>query len=205
MSEIFGYARISKSTQKQDRQLDELDEYSKKEKFTYNKIYQDVITGKNYDRPEYNKLKEVIRSGDTLIIKEVDRLGRRYVDTLEELEFFRKNKVKVIFLDLPELTTGDDALDEMLNNIVLRVIAYMAEKEKERLTRRAHEGIRAAMKRGIKIGRPQKKLSKKFYKYYDEWKAGKYKAVEVAQLLGVSRNTFYIWVRMHEGRYKKAG
>ena len=205
MSEIYGYVRISTSFQKSDRQIDELRKYAKKEKFKYKKIYQDVISGKNYDRPELNQLRETICSGDVVVITELDRLGRRYVDTLEELEFFRKKKVKVIFLDLPELSTGDKIMDEFLNDVVLKVVAYMADKERERLKRRVREGYEAARKRGVRIGRPESPLSKAFLKYYDEWKAGKYKAVEVYKILGVSKGTFYNWVKIHEGRYKRTG
>lgn len=191
---VYAYVRVSTKEQNTDRQQEALEEYSRTNKFTYDAIFEDKTSGKNFDRPQYNALKKVIRKGDTIVIKELDRLGRNYMDTPKELEYLFEKGIKVEILDTPLLNTGDDKLDYTINNMLIGFLSYIADKEREKIQSRVKEGLKVAKEKGVKLGRPERTLPDNFKKYYNKWKAKEITAIEFAKLLGVSRSTLYRYI-----------
>ena len=158
---IIGYCRVSSRDQDLTRQIESLKEYG------CEKIYSDKATGKNFNRPQYTKMKEDgLRKGDTLVVHEFDRLGRNKKLTLKELEYFKNNGIRLIALNLPttQLDTTDNVMLETINNIVIELYTMMAQQEIETREKRQREGIDKALERGIKFGR-------KSVEYPNEWKS----------------------------------
>lgn len=196
---IYGYLRVSTSLQNTDRQLEALKEYGKQNKIKYKAIFEDKASGKDFDRPQYKALKEVLRAGDTVIIKELDRLGRNYKEIQEELQEFKNKSIKIIILDLPMLQgIQDELLYTVLQDIIINLMGYVAQKEREKNHSRVIEGIQNAKAKGVKLGRPERTLPKDFKKYYTKWKAGEITAVEFSKLLNISRATLYRYIKEYE-------
>jgi DNA invertase Pin-like site-specific DNA recombinase len=195
---VYGYIRVSTEAQNTDRQKEALKEYASINKFKYSAIFEDKSSGKNFDRPQYKALKDVVNSGDTIIIKELDRLGRNFMDTPKELQYFFEKGVKVIILDTPLISTGDDKLDYTINNMLIGFLSYIADKEREKIQGRVKEGLKNAKEKGVKLGRPERTLPKDFEKYYKRWKTGDITGTEFAKLLNVSRSTLYRNIREYE-------
>jgi len=184
---IIGYARVSGLDQVLDRQIESLKEYG------CEKIYCDKSTGKNFNRPEYIKLKEMIRAGDVLVVHEFDRLGRNKKLTLKELQYFKDNKIRLVALNLPttQLNTDDNVMLETINNIVIELYTMIAQQEVEIREKRQQEGIRIALEKGVKFGRPE-------IQYPKEWKAVmelvENKAIsniKAMEMLGLKKTTYY--------------
>lgn len=194
-AKTFGYVRVSSVDQSMARQMDSLRQYVMSER----DIFADKQSGKDFNRPMYQALKNTLRSGDTLYIHSLDRLGRNKKQVLEELRYFKENDITVHILDLP--TTMMDlnqygelqgVLLEMINNILIEVLATMAETERRTIHKRQREGIIAAQKRNIKFGRPVKNLPDSFWKEdYLLWRAGKITAVFLMKKYKISSSTFY--------------
>lgn len=199
MGKCFAYVRVSTNSQNADRQFNALKEYSKNNKIEYDIIFEDRISGKDFIRPQYQLMREKVRRGDIVVVKELDRLGRNYEDIKNELDYFYKQGIKVIVLDLPILNIGDEKLSNVINDIILNLLSYIAEKEIIKLRQRVREGIHAARERGTKLGRPAVEIPKSFYKYYDKWCARELKTFEFARLVGVSSNQIYVYVRKIAG------
>ena len=197
----YAYIRVSTKEQNTDRQQEALKEYATANAIKYNAIFEDKSSGKDFDRPQYRALKETVNPGDTIIIKELDRLGRNFMDTPKELQYFFERKVKVIILDTPLISTGDEKLDYTINNMLIGFLSYIADKEREKIQSRVKEGLKNAKAKGIKLGRPERKsLPKDFKRYYDKWKAKEITAVEFAKLLKVTRTTLYRYIRVQEAQ-----
>ena len=160
---IMGYARVSSKEQNLDRQLIELKKYVPEEN-----IVIDKQSGKDLDRSGYQALKGALglRSGDTLYIKSLDRLSRNKADIKGELEWFQKNNIRLMILDLPtsmiQVPAGQEWIIEMINNILIEVLSSIAQQERETIRVRQREGIEAAKLRGVKFGRPKKKMPDDF-------------------------------------------
>jgi DNA invertase Pin-like site-specific DNA recombinase len=195
---VYGYIRVSTEGQNTDRQKEALKEYAKTNKIEYAAVFEDKSSGKNFDRHQYQVLKEIIKSGDTIIIKELDRLGRNYMDTPKELQYFLERGVKVIILDTPLIATGDEKLDCAINNMLIGFLSYIADKEREKIQGRVKEGLKNAKEKGVKLGRPERTLPDNFEKYYKRWKAGDITGVEFSKLLNVSRSTLYRHIKEYE-------
>jgi DNA invertase Pin-like site-specific DNA recombinase len=195
---IYGYIRVSTKEQNTDRQHEALKEYGKNNKLKYKAIFEERATGKNFERPQYQLLKETVKSGDTIVIKELDRLGRNFMDTPKELQYFFERGIKVIILDTPLINTGDDKLDYTINNMLIGFLSYIADKEREKIQSRVKEGLLNAKVKGVKLGRPERVLPKDFEKYYKKWKARGITAVEFSKLLNVSRATLYRYIKEYE-------
>lgn len=197
---IYGYVRVSTKEQNEGRQLEALKEYAKEMNFEYEGIFIDKASGASFDRQQYRSMMKVIRPGDKLVIKELDRLGRNdnYEDIKKELSNFDLLGVKVIILDLPVFNVDDPALNKLLNNLIIELLSYIATKERLKIKVRVKEGLARAKNEGVKLGRPPVKLSKDFQKYYDMWKFEKINATEFAKLLGVSRTTLYKYIKQYE-------
>ncbi len=196
MSKIFGYARVSSKDQNLDRQLEALS------KSGCELILKDKLSGKDTNRPEYQLLKKVVNSGDTVIFCELDRLGRNYDDIKNEIQFFDNKGVLVEFLDFPMPKTGDVTMDKMLRDQVVNTLAYVAQKEREKIRMRQAQGIQALKDRnnGKGIGRPKTDRPSNFEEVYNEWKAGSITAKVAMEKLGLKRTTFYSLVKEYEGR-----
>ena len=196
----YGYARISTSKQITDRQVDTL------EKYNLDKIYTDVVTGSNFDRPNYKKLtEEILREGDELFIKEVDRLGRNKRENLEELRKLKERGIIIRILEIPTtLMIANDETDqnklmiEMMNNMLIEMYATFAELELQKIRTRRREALAAKKKKGEPLGRPKIQMPKNFKKVYKQYKNRDITAVQAMKLLDLKKTTFYKLVREFE-------
>ena len=154
MNKTFGYARVSSTEQSLNRQLDALIDYGIPER----DIITDKESGETLERVGYQGLKTMLRSGDTVVITSLDRLSRNKIHMLKELNYFKKHNIRLIVLDLPTTTVNlpeeQKWILDMVNNILIEVLASMAEQERKNIKKRQEEGIRAAKERGINFGRP---------------------------------------------------
>lgn len=196
----YGYARISTGKQKTDRQIDIL------EKYNLDRIYADVVTGSKFDRPEYQKLtEEILREGDELFIKEVDRLGRNKRENLEELRKLKERGIIIRILEIPTtLMIANDETDqnklmiEMMNNMLIEMYATFAELELQKIRTRTREALAAKKKKGEPLGRPKIQMPKNFKKVYKQYKNRDITAVQAMKLLDLKKTTFYKLVREFE-------
>lgn len=191
-SKIFGYARVSTKEQNLDRQIIALKEQGIDER----EIIIDKESGKDLDRTGYISLKNtMLRSGDTLIIKSLDRLSRNKADIKQELEYFKQNGIRLKVIDLPttmmELPEGQEWVFEMVNNILIEVLGTIAEQERETIRQRQAEGIAAAQVKGIELGRPKAQKPDNWDCVIQEWRDGKITATKAIELTGTKRTTFY--------------
>ena len=203
----YGYIRVSSLEQNLERQREALARYAKDNNMDYDVIFEDKATGKNFDRKQYQALKRTVTNGDTIVIKELDRLGRNYMEIKEELSYFKNKGVKVEIIDMPVFNIEDETLSELLNNLMIELLGYITQKEVESIRRRTQEGIERAKAQGKHIGRPKitlNDLTKDFYKWYPEWQKGKITAVDFAKLVGVSRTTIYRYIDMYEKKLAEA-
>lgn len=196
---VFGYARVSSKEQNLDRQLMALRKYVLEEN-----IVMDKASGKDMDRPAYQALKGILglRAGDTLIITSLDRLSRNKSDIRNELEWFKQNHIRLKILDLPtsliEVSTGQEWILDMINNILIEVLSSIAEQERLTIRKRQREGIDAAKKKGKHLGRPPIQIPAGFEMYYVKWKNKEMTAVDVMRHTGLKKSSFYKLVKMYE-------
>ena len=196
----YGYHRTSTTEQHLDRGINEITEYCSQNQLELEKIYTDQQTGKNFNRPRYQVLKEdVLRSGDELIITEVDRLGRNKSETLKELQYYRDNNIRVKILELPttlmDISKLDNSMAQMLmetvNNMLIELYAAMAQAEIEKKEKRQREGIDAKKARGewADYGRPAVMSIEDFAAEYQKVLSGEIKPFELMKKLGMSKTT----------------
>ena len=196
----YGYARISTGKQKTDRQIDIL------EKYNLDRIYADVVTGSKFDRPEYQKLtEEILREGDELFVKEVDRLGRNKRETLEELRKLKQKGVIIRILEIPSTLTvlnneteQNKLMLEMINNMLIEMYTTFAQVELEKIRTRTKEALAAKKNRGETLGRPRVELPKNFKKVYRQYKNRDITAVQAMKLLDLKKTTFYKLVKEYK-------
>ncbi len=202
----YGYHRTSTREQHLDRGIKEITAYCEQNQLELEKIFTDQQTGKNFNRPRYHVLKEdVLRSGDELIITEVDRLGRNKSDTLKELQYFRDHNVRVKILELPttlmDISKLDNSMAQMLmetvNNMLIELYAAMAQAEIEKKEKRQREGIQAKKDRGEweDYGRPSAYTREEFKVYYQRVLDGELRATELMRELKISKTTYYRYVK----------
>lgn len=195
-NKVMGYARVSSREQNLDRQLLELKKYVPEEN-----IVIDKQSGKDLERPGYQALKGALglRSGDTLYIKSLDRLSRNKADIKGELEWFQKNNIRLMILDLPtsmiQVPAGQEWIIEMINNILIEVLSSIAQQEREMIRTRQREGIDAAKVAGKSFGRPKVSIPDNFSVVVKDWQNGKITAKEAMQLTGLKRSSFYNFVK----------
>ena len=190
MGRVYGYARVSSNEQHLDRQIEVLTKYGVEDRF----IITDKISGKDFSRPGYQVLKnQLLRSGDTLVIKELDRLGRNYEQIKNEWNDLRQMGIDIVVLDMPIASTVDksDLEKQLIVSIVFELLAYLAEKERVKIKTRQAEGIATAKKNGVKFGRPKIEAPDGFIEEVLKWKEGKQSATEAIRNLGLKRTTFY--------------
>ena len=180
MSTNYGYIRVSSYDQNEDRQVIVM----QKMQIPSKNLYTDKQSGKNFDRPQYKKLLRKLKADDVLYIKSIDRLGRNYSEILEQWRYLTKiKKIDIVVLDMPLLDTriGKDLMGTFLSDIVLQVLSFAAENERNNIRQRQAEGIAAAKAKGIRFGRPPKPLPPNFYAVYQKWKAGKITGITAAK------------------------
>ena len=187
--QIYGYCRVSTKEQNLDRQLIAMREEGVPEE----NIFSDKKSGKDFNRTEWKKLYNKLRAGDTLIIMSIDRLGRDYDAigrTWKRLTNTKKVNIKV--LDMPILnTTNNTLVDKLLSDIILQLLAYVAQTERDNLLKRQAQGIAAAKARGVHFGRPEVNVPKDFKKIVRDWEDKKISYTEAVELSGLSIRTFY--------------
>ncbi len=204
-AEIFGYARVSSRDQNLGRQSAELRTYVPKN----DNIITDKKSGKDFERPGYEKLKAALRSGDELYIKSLDRLGRNKKQLKDEMAWFQSHGILLHIIDFPQtmIEPSNPAQKEMLElttNIMVEILTYMAEMERRNIKQRQAEGIEAWKKTGITktgrpYGRPKKDPPKNWEKVYNLWYRKEIKTKEAIAMLGIGRNSFYRLVHKAEG------
>ena len=193
---VFGYARVSSTEQNLDRQLQALSEY-----VAQDNIITDKQSGKDLNRPGYQALKGHLglRAGDTLYIMSLDRLSRTKGDIKEELQWFKEHSIRLMILDLPtsmiQVPEGQEWIIEMINNILIEVLASMAEQERLTIRKRQRQGIDAAKSKGKHLGRPYNVLPKNASSVIAQWKNKEIGTKEACDLLGISKTTFYRLVK----------
>lgn len=186
---MYGYARVSTRNQKEDRQLAALKDFGVAEE----RITIEKQSGKNFDRPLYQSLAQALRPGDVLVVKSIDRLGRNYDEILEQWAFVTKTKrAAIVVLDMPLLDTreGRDLTGTLVADIVLQLLSYVAQTEREFLRQRQAEGIAEAKKRGIRFGPERMPMPEGFNELAEDWWNGYVSATEAGRQLGISRKTF---------------
>lgn len=203
--------RIStkKENQTTDRQLLTLMKYAEENKFTFDKIFQERVSGniKAENREEYKKLKYMLRKDDILIVTDLDRLGRNADDVIIELKELKMLGIRVIALDVPYmnewLKVNDESIYGMIIDIIITIKAHMAQQEREKIISRINQGLDVARENGKKLGRPKVKLQKDFYKEYKKFKNGEYgsmTASNFSKMMGIGRSTLYKYIKILENK-----
>lgn len=189
-SKTFGYCRVSSTDQKEDRQLEAMLELGINER----DIFVDKCSGKNFDRPQYQALKIQLREGDVLVIKSIDRLGRNYKQICEEWhEITREIKANIKVLDMPVLDTTrtEGLIGEVISDIVLQLLSYVAEQERAFIKQRQAEGIKLAKEKGKRLGKPPIEYPENWDNVYKIWKSGTITAREAMKQLNLKPTSFY--------------
>ena len=198
---VLGYARVSSYEQNEDRQVRSLKERGVQAKA----INIDRQSGKDFDRPQYQRLLRRLDGDSVLFVKSIDRLGRNYADLNEQWRIITKEKgADIVVIDMPLLDTrrDKDLLGTFINDIVLALFSYVAENERMNIRQRQAEGIAAAKARGVKFGRPSMPLPENFQEVYGRWKEKELTLKQAARACGLSQSTFYDKARRFE---KKMG
>ena len=187
---IYGYIRVSTREQNEDRQRLALAALPVPEE----NIYMDKQSGKDFERPQYRRLVRRLRRDDLLYVKSIDRLGRNYSEILEQWRMLTKEKgVDIAVLDMPLLDTrrGKDLMGTFLSDIVLQVLSFVAENERENIRQRQAEGIAEAKARGVRFGRPPLPLPDNFHMLHQAWRGQKITLRQAARACGMPTGTFY--------------
>lgn len=190
----YGYVRVSTKDQNEVRQMIAMREFGVGERY----IFVEKQSGKDFNRPQYKRLLRRLKKGDTLVIKSIDRLGRNYDEIIEQWRFITKEKqAAIVVLDMPLLDTrqGRDLTGTLIADIVLQLLSYVAQTEREFIKRRQAEGIAAAKARGVRFGPRPIERPEHYEACYSAWKRGDISAREAARRLNVSHNTFLRWAR----------
>lgn len=198
---VFGYIRVSAKDQNPDRQLHEMLELGIDER----DIFIDKQSGKDFDRPNYQALKRCLREGDLIYIKSIDRFGRNSKDIKKEWEIITQElKADIRVMDMPLLDTTQykDMLGTFVSDLVLQVLAFVAERERDNIKQRQKEGITIAKAKGKHLGRPRIELTNQqratLESLYPKWKAEEITAVQFMKELGLKKNTFYRTISKYE-------
>ena len=186
----YGYVRVSSSDQNEDRQLIDMEEI----KIPKRNIFIDKQSGKDFNRPQYIKLLKTLKKGDLLYIKSIDRLGRNYKEILEQWQMLTKEmEVDVVVIDMPLLDTrtAKDLLGTFIADLVLQVLSFVAQNDRDNIKKRQEEGIKAAKLRGVEFGRPIINPPDNFSVLVNQWERGEISADYVARESQMSKSTFY--------------
>lgn len=192
----YGYVRVSSQTQNIARQMEEMNKYGITKKF----IYIDKASGKDFERDSYRKLKKKLRKDDLLIIKSIDRLGRNYDMIINEwYDLTKKIECDIFVIDFPLLDTrieGKNLMGKFIADIVLQVLSFVAQNERESIKQRQREGIRLAKERGVHMGRPKYVLPDNFNEVVKRYKDKEITNAEAIKILKMNRGTFFKYVKL---------
>lgn len=164
-------------------------------------VYVDKVSGKDFNRPAWKRLVRRMRAGDLLVVKSIDRLGRNYGEIIDQWRMITKERfVDVVVLDMPLLDTrqGKDLTGTFIADLVLQLLSYVAQTERDNIRQRQAEGIAAAKKKGVRFGRPPKAVPQEFYDLKQRWLQQDISSRKAAAILGISHDTFLRWI--HAGR-----
>lgn len=193
MENTYGYVRVSTKEQCEDRQLIALKEFSVEK----DNIFMDKLSGKDFNRPQYCKLLRKLKAGDLLVIKSIDRLGRDYDEIQNQWRIITKEiMADIVVIDMPLLDTrkaGKDLTGTFVADLVLQILSYVAQTERENIRQRQKEGIEAAKRRGVRFGRPRKPVPSNFIQLKADWENKKITSRAAARELGISQDTFLRW------------
>lgn len=194
-AKTFGYIRVSTKEQCEERQLIALREFPVQD----DKIFMDKLSGKDFNRPQYKKLLRKLKQGDILVVKSIDRLGRNYDEILNQWQIITKEKrADIVVLDMPLLDTrhtGRDLTGTFVADLVLQILSYVAQTERENIRQRQMEGIAAAKLRGVQFGRPRKTVPENFFDLKERWEKREITSRQAAKELHIAQDTFLRWVR----------
>lgn len=186
----YGYVRVSSTDQNEDRQLVAMIGANIPQK----NIYTDKQSGKDFERPQYKKLVRRLKAGDLLYILSIDRLGRNYEDIQKQWRILTKEiGIDICVIDMPLLDTrnGKDLMGTFIADLVLQILSFVAQNERENIRKRQAQGIAAAKAKGVKFGRPETPIPEDFEKIIRDWDKGKISTAEALQLCNMSESTFY--------------
>lgn len=189
----YGYVRVSSRDQNEERQIIAMRDFGIKDKL----IYLDKQSGKDFERPQYRKLMRKLKNGDTLVIKSIDRLGRNYDEILVQWRTITKQKkAAIVVLDMPLLDTRQnrDLTGTLIADIVLQLLSYVAQTEREFIKQRQKEGIAAAKARGVQFGRTPMERPANYAQIKSLWQQDNISAREAGRQLGITHKTFLRWV-----------
>ncbi|MBP3897856.1 MAG: recombinase family protein [Mogibacterium sp.] len=202
MSKNYGYVRVSSADQNEDRQMIEMERAG----VPPENIFVDKQSGKNFDRPKYKRLVRRLKDGDLLYILSIDRLGRNYEEIQNQWRILTKDKgVDIVVIDMPLLDTrqGKDLMGTFIADLVLQILSFVAQSEREKIKERQEQGIAAAKARGVRFGRPEKDVPDDFTQLVKSWEKKELSLAEVLQKCEMSEATFYR--KLRELRLKSQG
>ncbi len=197
--EIYGYVRVSSTDQNEDRQMLAL----KKQNIADKNIYIDKLSGKDFNRPAYKKLIKKLKNGDLLYILSIDRLGRNYEEIQNQWRVLTKDiGADICVIDMPLLDTrqGKDLMGTFIADLVLQILSFVAQNERENIRKRQLQGIDAAKAKGVRFGRPEKEIPPEFISLIRAWEKKKITLAEILNMCQISESTFYR--RLREYRIK---
>ncbi len=196
---VYGYIRVSSTDQNEDRQRIALG----KQKIDPKNLYIDKQSGKDFHRPEYRKLVKKLKPGDLLFVLSIDRLGRNYTEILEQWRILTKEKsIDICVLDMPLLDTrhGKDLMGTFIADLVLQILSFVAQNERENIRKRQEQGIAAAKERGVKFGRPALSMPSDFGRIVQAWESKRLPLESALAQCSMSQSTFYRRVKEYRGQ-----
>ncbi|MEX0415203.1 recombinase family protein [Bacillus sp. C30] len=196
---IFGYIRVSSKDQNEGRQIESMKQVGIDER----DIFIDKQSGKDFNRRNYQLVKMMLREGDILYVQSLDRFGRNKEAILNEWKDITKNiRAHIVIIDMPLLDTTkyQDNLGNLITDLVLQILSWLAEEERTKIKTRQKEGIELAKKQGMHLGRPKANITAEFITAYHAWKVGELTAVEAMKQADIAKTTFYRLVKKYEGQ-----
>lgn len=190
MTRVYGYVRVSSTDQNEDRQMIAMERAGVLKR----NVFMDKQSGKDFNRPKYRRLSRKLREGDLLYIQSIDRLGRNYEEIQDQWRILTKEKrIDIVVIDMPLLDTrqGKDLLGTFIADLVLQILSFVAESERDRIRERQKQGIEAARARGVRFGRPMAALPDSFEELVRQWEEKNLSLSEVLHQCGISEATFY--------------
>ena len=200
MTRTYGYVRVSSADQNEDRQMIEMQKIG----VPFKNVYIDKQSGKNFERPSYKRLVRRLKEGDLLYILSIDRLGRNYEEIQNQWRILTKEKgIDIVVIDMPLLDTrqGKDLMGTFIADLVLQILSFVAQSEREKIKERQEQGIAAAKARGVRFGRPEKEVPDDFAQMVKAWEKKSLPLQELLQKCDMSEATFYR--KLRELRIKK--
>lgn len=190
----YGYIRVSTQEQNEDRQILAMRERQIRKK----NLFIDKVSGKDFNRPEYQKMVRKMKEGDLLYVLSIDRLGRNYEEIRQQWQYLTREigiDICVIDMELLDTRTGKDLMGRFIADLVLQILSFVAESERKNIRERQREGIAAAMAKGVRFGRPKKKITDNFKELMRKWERDEISMEEMLKECQISRSTFYRWVK----------